>query len=350
MLIITFIYIILIFLVIRFSVTVFNFLSNPKLGIYGRHFNDRVSILIEAAPGTVNLMNLLNTIKEQDYKNIEVIIQQHKDTVPSAGLISFCAGDQRFQLRKQRTGAAEDEATGAYFLFLGTHTLIQNGLINSLIYRTKVFNLTLLNIIPTQSISGLFNYCLLPLNSFILLNLIPLRLVRLFSSPAFSAGTNQCMFFDASVYKQYEWHRRLKGQMPEALEIVRAVKQENFKAETLLGHDLIYSYVSEDQSDLIRKTGQRLLRNFGNNIFVALLYLILVIGGPLFLLASYDHRLLILPAGLIFLSRIMISFLSGQNAWWNVLLHPIQMIFLVISLVHAIFTRIFKHLFKNKSY
>jgi hypothetical protein len=347
MLIITFIYVTLIFLVLRFSVTVFNFLSNPKLSIYGRYFNDRVSILIEAAPDTIGLMELLNTIKEQDYKDIEVIIQQHKDTEPLADLISFCADDQRFRLRKQRTGAAEDEATGAYFLFLGTHTIIENGLLNSLIYRTKVFNLTLLNIVPTQSITGLFNYCLLPLNNFVLLNLIPLRLVRLFSSPAFSAGTNQCMFFDAAVYKKYEWHRRLKGEMPEALEIVKAVKQESFKAETLVGNNLIYSYVSEDQSDLIQKTGQRLLRNFGNNILVALLYLLLVVGGPLFILADYDYRLLILPAGLIFLSRIMISFLSGQNALWNVLLHPVQMIFLVISLVHAIFSRIFKSLFKK---
>jgi len=308
MLVITSIYVILVFLVLRFSVTVFNFLSNPKLGNYGRHFNDRVSILIEAAPDTVGLMELLNTIKGQDYQDIEVIIQQHKDTEPPADLLDFCTDDQRFRLRNQRTGAAEDEATGAYFLFLGTHTIIQNGLINSLIYRTKVFNLTLLNIIPTQSITGLFNYCLLPLNNFVLLNLIPLRLVRLFSSPAFSAGTNQCMFFDAAVYKKYEWHRRLKGEIPEALEIVKAVKQESFKVETLVGNHLIYSFVSEDQSDLIQKTGQRLLRIFGNNIFVALLYLLLVIGGPLYLLADYDYRLLILPAGLIFLSRIMISF------------------------------------------
>ena len=93
-------------------------------------------------PDTVSLMGLLNTIKAQDYQEIEVIIQPDKDTEPLADLIELCADDQRFQLRKQITGAAEDEATGAYFLFLGTHTIIQDGLINSLIYRTKVFNLT----------------------------------------------------------------------------------------------------------------------------------------------------------------------------------------------------------------
>ncbi|KIO76897.1 hypothetical protein TH53_12425 [Pedobacter lusitanus] len=348
MLIITFIYVILVFLVLRFSVTVFNFLSNPKLGVYGRRFNDRVSVLIEATPDTTDLLELLKTIKEQDYQDIEVIIQLHKDAGQPIDLLAFCAEDQRFRLRKQRSGAAEDEATGAYFLFLGTHTVIRNGLINSLIYRTKVFNLTLLNIIPTQAISGLYNHCLLPLNNFVLLNLIPLRLVRLFSSPAFSAGTNQCMFFDAGVYKKYEWHRRLKGEIPEALEIVKAVKQENLKAETLVGHDLIYSYVSENQGSLIQKTGQRLLRIFGNNIFVATLYLLLVAGGPLLILTDYDYRLLILPAGLIFLSRIMISFLSGQNPLWNVLLHPVQMIFLVLSLSQAIFARIFQRVSKQK--
>ena len=342
MLIISTVYIILIFLVLRFCVTLFNFLSNPKLGIYGRHFDDKVSILIEAASDTAVLLELLHTLKAQDYYNIEVIIQHHENAAQSAELINFCAADRRFNLRKQKNGAAEDEATGDYFLFLGTHTIICDGLINSLIYRTKVFNLTLLNIIPTQSISGLFNYCLLPLNNFVLLNLIPLRLIRLFSSPAFSAGTNQCMFFDAAIYKKYEWHRRLKGKIPEAMEIVKAVKQEKFKAETLVGNKLIYSYVSAHQNDLIQKTGQRLLRNFGNNSFVALLYLLLIIGGPLYILADYDYRLLILPVGLIFLSRIMISFLSGQNAIWNVLLHPVQMFFLVISLLQAISIRIFQ--------
>lgn len=342
MLILTTIYIILVFLVLRFSVTLFNFLSNPKLGIYGRHFDDKVSILIEATPDTAVLLELLHTLKAQDYYDIEVIIQRNENADQSAELASFCAADHRFNFRKQKTGAAEDEATGDYFLFLGTHTIICDGLINSLIYRTKVFNLTLLNIIPTQSINGFFNYCLLPLNNFVLLNLIPLRLIRLFSSPAFSAGTNQCMFFDAAIYKKYEWHRRLKGEMPEALEIIKAVKQEKLKAETLVGNKLIYSYVSEDQNDLIKKTGQRLLRNFGNNSFVALLYLLLIIGGPLYILADYDYRLLILPVGLIFLSRVMISFLSGQNAIWNVLLHPVQMFFLVISLLQAISIRIFQ--------
>lgn len=342
MLILTLIYVILIFLVLRFSVTVFNFLSNPKLGVYGRHFDNKVSILIEATPDTGVLLELLQTIQLQDYDAIEVIIQCNENAAQSAELSNFCGADRRFNLSKLKTGAVEDEATGEYFLFLGTHTIICDGLINSLIYRTKVFNLTLLNIIPTQSISGFFNYCLLPLNNFVLLNLIPLRLIRLFSSPVFSAGTNQCMFFDAATYKKYEWHRRMKGEIPEALEIVKAVKQEKFKAETLVGNKLIYSYVSEYQNDLIQKTGQRLLRNFGNNSFVALLYLLLIIGGPLYILADYDYRLFILPVGLIFLSRIMISFLSGQNAVWNILLHPVQMFFLVISLLQAILVRIFQ--------
>jgi len=51
--------------------------------------------------------------------------------------------------------------------------------------------------------------------------------------------------------------------------------------------------------------------------------------------------LLIMPVGLIFLTRVMISFLVRQNPLLNVLLHPVQMIMLFIALSKAVFIRIF---------
>ena len=69
-----FIYAILIFLVIRFSVTVFNFLSNPRLPRAIKHYKDKVSILIPARDEAENILQLLQSIKEQDYSNYEVIV------------------------------------------------------------------------------------------------------------------------------------------------------------------------------------------------------------------------------------------------------------------------------------
>jgi len=342
------IYIILIFLVLRFSVTVFNFLSNPKLGNYGKHFTDKVSILIDAAADRGGLLNLLTAIQQQDYQNIEVIID-HSNSETYADVISFCINDPRFRLIKKELNLLNpaDEATGHYLLFLGVNTIVKKGLVNSLIYRTKVFDLALLSVIPTQSFSGFINYCLIPLNNFVLLNLTPLRLVRLSSSPVFSAGSNQCMFFNAAIYRKHQWEQRFKGKQPEALEVVKAVKQEAYKAETLLGSKMIYTDISGYTDAVFQKTGGLLLRKFGNNIFAALLYSLLVVAGPLFMLANYEYSLLILPVGLIFLTRIMISFLSGQHPLWNVLLHPLQMLLLMASLLFAIYGKTIQLLNKN---
>jgi len=339
MLNLAFIYIILIFLILRFSVTLFNFLSNPKLGKYGRHFSNKVSVIIHGTQDADALINILNAFREQDYQHIEVLVTQPQKLKTNAAVKAICTADPRFQLRKKNSFRAE-EATGDYILFLEPDVLVHNGLINSLIYRTKVFNLALLNIIPTQSISGIINHVLLPLNDFVLLNMIPLRLVRLFSSPVFSAGGSECMFFDAEIYKAYNWQEKAGRELPEAVEVVRAVKQEGFKVETLLGYKLISVPGTRKVNGLFLKTGQQLLKAFGNNLFAACLYLLLVVAGPLVMLLNYEYSLLILPVGLIFLSRIMISFLSGQNPIWNVLLHPLQMLFLLGSLLAEIYTRI----------
>lgn len=347
MLNLAFIYIVLIFLVLRFSVTLFNFLSNPKLGKYGKHFTSKVSVVIQVTTDSYSLINLLNSFKKQDYTNIEVIVTQPVKLKSSAELRALIDSDPRFQLRKRNSFSIED-TTGEYLLFLEPQVVVHNGLINSLIYRTKVFNLTLLNIIPMVSLRGLVNHILLPLNSFVLFNLIPLRLVRLFSSPVFAAGGSECMFFDAETYKAYHWQQKVNRKVPEAVDVVRAVKEEGFKVETLIGNRLISLSAPAASKRLFSKTGVQLLKAFGNNIFAAVVYVLLVVMGPLVMFFNYEYSLLVLPVGLIFLSRIMISFLSGQNPFWNVLLHPVQMVFMMVAVIRESYFRLIR-MIRNKN-
>ena len=48
-----------IFLILRFTVTLFNFLSNPKLPRIGKHYQHKVSILIPARNEQDDILNLL---------------------------------------------------------------------------------------------------------------------------------------------------------------------------------------------------------------------------------------------------------------------------------------------------
>jgi len=313
---IIFIYTVLVFLVLRFSVTLFNFLSNPKMGNYGRRFTDQVSLIIKVEREKSEADELLASIAAQDYKHLQIIIQY---------------GTSPF---------SPEEATGDYFLFLGANTLLKNGFIHSLIYRTKVFNLALLSVIPTQRNTGLLANCIYPLADFVLLNLFPLRLVRLINHPVFATANESCLFFDAAVYRQFKWEERIKRSASRAVEIVKMVKQEGLKADVLLGNRLIYFGEKQLEPGFL-PFSRRLMLNFSNNILAAVLYLILVIAGPIVLAIELEPALLVLPLGLIFLSRVMTSFLSAQHPVTNVLLHPLQMLALVLLLFSNIWNRVF---------
>ena len=102
---IIFTYVVLFFLVIRFSVTVFNFLSNPKLPSFGPAFTDLVSVVITVRNEESNLLNLLKSILAQEYRNIEVIIYHSALDRNDVHLVeAVCKEDPRFRLVKGLAG------------------------------------------------------------------------------------------------------------------------------------------------------------------------------------------------------------------------------------------------------
>jgi len=68
------IYITFVFLVLRFTVTLFNFMSNPKLPHIRTPSGQLVLILIPVRNEQDNILTLLRSIEAQDYENYEVLI------------------------------------------------------------------------------------------------------------------------------------------------------------------------------------------------------------------------------------------------------------------------------------
>lgn len=351
-----FIYAALIFLVIRFSVTVFNFLSNPKLPRSVKHYDYKVSILIPARDEAENILGLLQSIKEQDYLNYEVVVLDDNSSDDTFELVEkFSKDNPKFKIVKGKElpkgwlgknfacHQLSKLATGNYLLFLDADEEIKRGFINSLIFRTENGGLSLLSIFTNQVMQSIGEKLTVPLMHFILLNLLPLRLVRVSNNPAFSAASGQCMFFKASNYHDFQWHQKVKSKVVEDVEIMKLVKQQGFKTEALLANGLIYCRMYKSLGESINGFSKNILAGFGSNIIILLIYQLLVIAWPIILILNFDLSLLALPLTLVILSRLMISFLSGQNVLLNLVLHPLQMIFfLLISLIS-----IKKHLFKN---
>lgn len=351
-----FLYAVLIFLVIRFSVILFNFLSNPKLPQLAKHFSNKVSILIPARNEAENIIKLLASIKNQDYKNYEVLVLDDNSEDETYDVVAqFFGQAPGFRIVKGKElpkgwlgknfacHQLAALATGEFFLFLDADEFIKPGFINSLLMRMELGNLSLLSVFTTQYMVTFGEKVTVPLMHYILLSLLPLRLVKLFKNPMFAAASGQCMFFDAENYKTNNWHEQVRSEVVEDVEIMKLLKQQQFKVEALLSNNSIYCRMYGGLQDAINGFSKNLLAGFGKNILVLLVYLALVIVGPILLVFNFNPALWVLPMALILLGRVMISLLSGQKVLENLLLHPIQMaFFFIIALIS-----IQKHLFKT---
>jgi glycosyltransferase involved in cell wall biosynthesis len=337
------------FLILRFAVTLFNFISDPKLRKVNRMHHDLVSILIPARNEEANIIPLLRSIARQDYADYEVIILDDDSTDQTYALCeAFAAKNNKFKVIKGEALPADWlgknyachqlawHAKGKYLLFLDADEQVYPGLINSAVHRIKSKQLALLSLFTNQDMRSLGEKTVVPLMHYLLLNLLPIRLIYLAKNPNFAAASGQFMLFDGALYHRYQWHQMAKDRIVEDVEIMKTVKAEALAGESLLANGLITCRMYTGYQEAIHGFSKNFLAAFNYSIPGFICYLILVIGGPLLVFATLNLQLIVMMCGLILLTRIMISLSSGQSAWYNSILHPLQMLSLLIVGIFAI--------------
>jgi len=343
------IYLIFFFLILRFTVTLFNFISNPKLTKSAKKYNDLVSILIPARNEERNILDLLESIRNQDYTNYEVIILDDHSSDQTYHICSDYA-DQHKQFKVIRGEVLPADwlgknfacwqlaavSKGRYLIFLDADEIIAEGLINSSIHRMKSNRLSLLSIFTDQLMYTWGERVVVPLMHFLLLNLLPLRLVRLSANPSFSAASGQFMMFDAENYKLNQWHEQVQLKVVEDIEIMRLMKIKGNKTEALLANGYIHCRMYRSLNEAIDGFSKNVFAGFNYNVLGLFFYLLLVVLGPMAIAYFLGIELVLFALSLIILSRIMISLLSGQSVWRNIVLHPLQLLFLVFISVQSV--------------
>ncbi|HEY8930121.1 MAG TPA: glycosyltransferase family 2 protein [Mucilaginibacter sp.] len=343
----------LFFIVLRFTVTLFNFISNPKLTRVMHHYDDLVSILIPARNEEENIVILLASILKQEYKNYEVIIYDDESDDNTYNVCSvFAAAHANISVIKGRpvpsgwTGKNNachqlaKKANGKFLLFLDADDVVSNGLINSSVHRMHINKLCLLSLFPTQIMHTAGEMVTVPLLNFLLLNLLPLRLVFLLKNPAVATACGQFMLFNAESYRENEWHKLVKDKVVEDAEIMRQVKARKCNGEVLLANNMIHCRMYKSYNDALSGFSKNSLALFNYSITALLVFIIVLIGGPMIVLMTLNINLIFFMAGIILLPRVMISLESGQSVWKNIILHPIQM----INMAVIAFLSIQKHL------
>jgi chlorobactene glucosyltransferase len=336
--------IIFFFIILRFTVTLFNFISNPKLPRIRKGYTQLVSILIPVRNEEDNILSLLQSIQQQNYHDYEVIILDDSSSDNTYNICSeFAATNTKFRVirgKPLRDGwigknyachQLAKEAKGRYLLFLDADEKINNSLINSAVHRMHIQNLCLLSLFTNQEMHTIGEWSVVPLMHYVLINLLPLRLILLIKKRAsVAAASGQFMMFDAAIYHQRQWHQMVKNKVVEDVEIMKAVKAYNYNGEGLLANGMITCRMYKGYIESLYGFSKNFMAAFNYSIPGFLLYLLLLIGGPILIFTTGNLQLITFMVGLIILSRIMISLSAGQNAWYNVILHPFQMLSLTI--------------------
>jgi len=302
-----------------------------------------VSILIPARNEQGNILQLLHSILKQDYTNYEVIIYDDSSTDDTYKLCEkFTGNHPGFSVVKGDELPADwlgknyachqlaKKARGKYLLFLDADTTINTGLINSAVHRMYINKLGLLSLFPNQLMLTAGEKVTVPLLHFLLMNTFPLRLAFLTKSPSAATACGQFMLFDAELYHQKEWHRQAKDKVVEDAEIMRLVKSASCNGEVLLANGMIFCRMYPGYEQALGGFSKNALAAFNYSIIALLIYILLLVGGPMIILMTLNFNLILFMSGLIMLTRIMISLASGQNALLNIILHPVQMLNMLI--------------------
>ncbi len=318
-----------------------------------------VSVLIPARNEEKNILRLLQSIHEQDYQNYEVIILDDDSTDKTYQICAAFAGKHtNFRVIKgnilPRGWLGKNyacyqlaaKAKGNFLLFVDADEEIHTGLINSAIHRMYANKLSLLSLFANQQMHTVGERMVVPLMHYILLNLLPLRLIYLIKHPSVAAASGQFMLFDAGHYRQYQWHEQVKHKVVEDVEIMRLVKAARRNGEALLANGMISCRMYTNYRDAVDGFSKNFLAAFNYNIIWFLIYIVFIIGGPMIILMTLNFSFAFFMIGLIALTRVMISLSAGQNAWYNIILHPAQM----LSLALVAFLAIQRHLTKTMTW
>jgi glycosyltransferase involved in cell wall biosynthesis len=327
-------------------VVLFNFFAAPviKKESYRLRRRPLVSVLIPARNEESNIGGCLEHVLSQSYPNTEVIVldDQSEDRTykivtemkkkhPNLTLFRGKDLPRGWNGKNWACHQLSQKARGEIIIFVDADCTLAPWTIESALGMMERYGLDLLSSFPTQKLKGIAGFLLVPVMDWLLLSFLPLRMVYLSPHKSFVAANGQFMAFVRKQYDTIGGHKAVAAQVVEDMELARAIKIRGFRMMTALGGPSISCTMYTSFSDAIRGFSKNFYPGFNTTPFrfscmitmFAFFYLV-----PFFLVFAYTAVLI--PIGLIYLQRLILAFTDRQNPITNALLHPLQMVFMVV--------------------
>jgi chlorobactene glucosyltransferase len=269
----------------RFLVSLINYISNPILPKTKPISHPLVSILIPVRNEVANICNLLETIINQDYTNLEIIVCNDQSTDNTVKIVeNFIKNDPRIRLihietlpndwlgKNNACHNLANEATGAHLCFLDADVTLKPYFISSVIAYMFEKKVSLLSLFPQQIMISTGEKATVPIMLRILLSLLPLKLVKVKYFPSLSAANGQCMIFKRQAYFKHLPHKLLKNIKAEDIATARYFKSQKEPISCLLGNNQIYCHMYNNYQEAINGFSKNLNAFFGGSFIMAFLY------------------------------------------------------------------------------
>jgi glycosyltransferase involved in cell wall biosynthesis len=325
----------IVILLVRLIVAISNLLSFPYLPDKGNGEQPLVSVLIPARNEEKNLPELLDGLIRQQYTNLEVVVYNDQSTDGTGPLlekyratcdrITILSGEPLPEGWTGKNHACHKlalKARGAYLLFMDADVKVSPELVKKAVGYAMQHDLSLLSLFPRQLMKTTGEKLTVPVMNWILLSLLPLRLIRTSHYPSLAAANGQMMFFRGREYRHHQFHRLVKEINVEDIHIMRLMKRMGYATQTLLGRGEVSCRMYENYEDAIFGFTRSMFAFFGGSGLVMLLFTLFSSLGVVFVWLGMSASLALTYLVLAAVMRIMILRLSRQPIWPLLLFSP----------------------------
>jgi glycosyltransferase involved in cell wall biosynthesis len=322
-------------LVIRLFTAISNLLSFPYLPDMGIGEQPLVSVLIPARNEEENLPELLDGLIRQQYSNLEIIVYNDQSTDGTGALLekyratcdrmTILSGDplpEGWTGKNHACHMLARKARGAYLLFMDADVKVSPVLVKNAVAYAMQHDLSLLSMFPRQLMMTAGEKLTVPVMNWILLSLLPLRLIRTSHYPSLSAANGQMMFFRGREYRQHQFHRLVREINVEDIHIMRLMKRMGYTTQTLLGRGEVSCRMYENYKDAIFGFTRSMFAFFGGSGLVMILFTLFSSLGVVFVWLGMSASLALLYLILAAIMRVIILRLSRQPVWPLLLFSP----------------------------
>jgi len=309
-----------------------------------------VSILIPARNEEKNILRSIESILNQDYKNIEIIVYDDQSEDKTSYLIEKFYKDKvklikGSNLEKGFIGKnfacykLSQISKGDYLLFMDADVEIHNKIIYKLIALSEKYNFELISIFPYQIMKSFGEKISVPIIYYLLLSLLPLFLVDKVKNPLLSAANGQLMFFKAKTYKKLNPHYIFKSSTAEDIDIAKFYKKNNLKIACFTGIKDVQCRMYNDLKDCINGLSKNIIQIFLNNSIFAITFSIITTFGFLTALIMKNYFLLILYFIIFLLNRLFVYITSNISLLPNLMISYVEQLLLIIIVFNSIINR-----------